>query len=422
MLSYFLSGFQNETKINLYSSFSLESTNNICSISYTSSNGHIVHTKIEDKSIKLTSIKQKLSIYTKGLGVGNSPYIIHDTLSLNTIETFPYISCESILVKDNDNEDVLVCSFIEVDSRNENIYSYVGTTGNYTSYPYHLNERIELFKSDSLLYFKLVRINSTFMRYIIGNNSYEIYLTKENNKYVFNIANEELRNKYLYSFIAYKDLFYYNKECIFHSVPTDENNSSYYLYITNNKSNNNLITIINNKPIDKVSGFYDKENDKYIYIYQYSNKIVYFIIEQKCLYNARHIEANNSFNCYNNQNYCKTNEYYYHNNTRECVPSNCREGYYRFNFECFYGNCPENTELKFSDDFECESTLEYCYLDTNYKTHCSNEPIDEYKYKYENTKIYFKACNESLYFFGIKTYLYNKTCFKLVRVKLVLII
>ena len=171
LLSYFLSGFQNETKINLYSSFNLESTNNICSISYMSSNAHIIHTKIEGKSVKLTTIKHKLNIYKSGLSLGNSPYIIHSTLSLSSKETFPYISCESILVKNNENEDVLVCSFINVDSINENINSYIGTTGNYTSYPYHFNERVELFKSDSLLYFKLVRINSTFMRYIIGNNS-----------------------------------------------------------------------------------------------------------------------------------------------------------------------------------------------------------------------------------------------------------
>ena len=63
LLSYFLSGFQNETKINLYSSFNLESTNNICSISYMSSNAHIIHTKIEGKSVKLTTIKHKLNIY-----------------------------------------------------------------------------------------------------------------------------------------------------------------------------------------------------------------------------------------------------------------------------------------------------------------------------------------------------------------------
>ena len=161
----------------------------------------------------------------------------------------------------------------------------MATTGNYTN-PYHLNERIELFNSESLLYFKLVRINSTFMRYFIGNNSYEIYLTKENNTYVFNIVSEELRNKYLYSFNSYKDFYYYNNEFIFHAVPTHENVSNYYLYITNNKPNNNLITIVYDKPINKVSGFYSKENDSLKYIYQYTNKIEYFIIEQKCLYNA----------------------------------------------------------------------------------------------------------------------------------------
>ena len=168
-----------------------------------SSYAYIVHTKIEGKSIVLTLVKQKLHIYPNNLGIWSSPATIHDTLSLYTLEDFPYISCETILVINNENDTVHVCSFIDVDSRKNNTYSYMATTGNYT-YTYHLNERIELFNSESLLYFKLVRINSTFMRYILGNNSYEIYLTKENEKYVFNIVPEGLRNKYLYSFLRMK--------------------------------------------------------------------------------------------------------------------------------------------------------------------------------------------------------------------------
>ena len=411
MLSHFLPGAQNETRIYSYSSSSINPTNDTCSLSFMSSYAYIVHTKIEGKSIVLTLVKQKLHIYSSHLGIWSSPATIHDTLSLNTLEDFPYISCETILVINNENDTVHVCSFIDVDSRKNNTYSYMATTGNYT-YSYHLNERIELFNSESLLYFKLVRINSTFMRYILGNNSYEIYLTKENEKYVFNIVPEGLRNKYLYSFITYKDLYYYNNEFIFHAVPTHENGFDYYLYISNNKSNNNLITIVYNKPINKISGFYSKENDSLIYIYQYANKIEYFIFEQKCLYNAWHIEMNNTLSCYDNQNYCKTNKYYYHTNTRECVLSKCRKGYYKFNFECYYGSCPENTSLISPNNYECESLLEYCYIDVNYKTHCSNKSFDGYQFKYENTKIYFRTCNDSLYFFGFSTFLYQNICFK----------
>ena len=410
MLSYYLSGSPNETRIYSFSSSSVSATNDTCSTSYLLTYAYIIHTKIQGQSIELTIVKQKLNLYATNLGVWSSPSTIHTTISLNTPENFTYISCESILVIDNENDAALVCSFINRDSRNNNIYKYVATTANYSYYPYKLNENVELFQSETLKYFRIQRINTTFIRYIFGNNTYEIYLTKEDGKYVFNIVPEASRNQYLYSFYSYKDLYYYNKEYIFHATPSDETYLNFNLYITNNISSNNLITIITNKPIEKVGGYYDIETDKFIYIYQYSNKIEYFIMDQKCLYNAWHINSDGSFNCYDDMNYCQTNEYYYHTNTRECVLSNCRSGYYRFNFECYKGSCPENTELISSDGDQCESTLEYCYLDINYKTHCSNESIDEYIYKYENTKIYLKTCDDSYYFFGINTYLYQKTC------------
>ena len=38
--------------------------------------------------------------------------------------------------------------------------------------------------------------------------------------------------------------------------------------------------------------------------------------------------------------------------------------------------------------------------------------FDEYKFKYENTKVYFRTCDDSLHFFGFRTYLYQNICFK----------
>ena len=167
MLSYFLAGSPNETRIYAFSSSSVASTNNTCSMSFLSSYAYILHTKIEGSSIVLTLVKQKLSIYTSNLGVWSSPFTIHTTLSLNSPENFPYISCESILVIDNENDAVLICSFINIDSRNNSIYKYVAATGNYTS-TYKLNERVELFQTDTLKYFRIQRINTTFIRYFLG--------------------------------------------------------------------------------------------------------------------------------------------------------------------------------------------------------------------------------------------------------------
>ena len=411
MLSYYLSGSPDETRIYAFSSSSVSATNDTCSTSYLLTYAYIIHTKIQGQSIELTIVKQKLYLYATNLGVWSSPSTIHTTISLNTPEKFTYISCESILVIDNENDAALVCSFINRDSRNNNIYKYVATTANYSYYPYKLNENVELFQSETLKYFRIQRINTTFIRYIFGNNTYEIYLTKEVGKYVFNIVPEASRNQYLYSFYSYKDLYYYNKEYIFHATPSDETYLNFNLYITNNISSNNLITIITNKPIEKVGGYYDIETDKFIYIYQYSNKIEYFIMDQKCLYNAWHINSDGSFNCYDDMNYCQTNEYYYHTNTRECVLSNCRSGYYRFNFECYIKSCPTNTKSSSVNNYECESNLDYCHIDQNFKTTCFNGLNNE-GFQYENTKIYFDSCGDSVYFYNNKTYLYKKVCLR----------
>ena len=85
-------------------------------------------------------------------------------------------------------------------------------------------------------------------------------------------------------------------------------------------------------------------------------------------------------------------------------------GYFQFNFECYKDNCPENTELISLDGNKCKSTLDYCYIDPQFKTHCSNEQFNDYFLRYENTKLYFKSCDNSSYFFNIKTYLYQNTC------------
>ena len=399
-----------EYTIGSYSTFGVSLTNNICSLSFLDSYINILHTKIIRNNISLTLVKFKLAEYSYGIGLGGSPGIIHATIPLNTPENFSYISCVAISVLNGNSDSVFACSYIRINSTN-NFYSYVATTGNFSSLC-HLNEEITLFEREELLHFKMKRINNTFIRYLLGNYSYEIYLTKKNNNFYFNIVPEESRNEYLYKFNSYQNLFYYNNEYIFHVNPTDETNLNFNLYITNSISKNKLIKTIINKPIEKVSGFYDKNTHTFIYIYQYSNTIEYFILEQKCLYNAWHIFPNNSFICYENQNYCLTNKYYYHTNTRECVFSQCRDGYYKLGFECYKGNCPENTRSILSGDNKCESTFDYCYIDTNYKMHCSNEINNEYNLKYENSKIYFKNCEDSFYFYNTKTYLYQSICLK----------
>ena len=115
--------------------------------------------------------------------------------------------------------------------------------------------------------------------------------------------------------------------------------------------------------------------------------------------------------CYDNKEYCLSRVYFYHLDTNECVLNECREGYYQFNFECYKNNCPENTDAIPYNSNKCETSLSFCYIDEYFKTHCSDEAFDEYNLRANDTKIYFKSCNESLYFFGQKTYLYQNICY-----------
>jgi len=118
----------------------------------------------------------------------------------------------------------------------------------------------------------------------------------------------------------------------------------------------------------------------------------------KCKYGWEQNETTKEISCYNNKEYCLSIEYYYHIDTKECVLGGCRDGYYQFNFECYKNNCPDNTIQNLVGINKCESNLNYCYIDENYKTHCNQNFYDDYNLRYKDTKIYFKSCDESLFF------------------------
>ena len=113
--------------------------------------------------------------------------------------------------------------------------------------------------------------------------------------------------------------------------------------------------------------------------------------------------------CYE-KDYCLSPEFYYHMDNKECVLNGCKDNYFQFNLECYESECPLNTFQISSDIKKCESNQDYCYIDNSFKTKCSNTPYEGYNLKYNNTKTYFKFCNESLYYFNLTTYLYKNIC------------
>ena len=645
--------------------------------------------------------------------------------NLNNITFSRQISCEIIYPKDSPNDEALICGYILFDNTTLK-YSY--KAGILNSQFNKLDEELMLSTQNNLLSFRLQKINSTYIRYLIKGYSFEIYISKSSDgKFKLAQTSNNQRNPNLYSFSSFNDLFYYHNQYIFSSFPTDINNIvHFYLYIKSNISSNYIRITFKNTFIHKVIGYYDNNNDKFLFIYQFSDIIKFFTLQNMSFlfyfqcntitkevisntqsifnitelityplehellyqahvvtyntttyrvwsYNKHHIfnktsqiltvypslndwvtfyyyfyggtldrfilyfalpsclihvrtcaykcgSCSDDFNicdegtckknfsklrdsedtecypndqnfpnyindlntsyyekcysscifcslknllssnlshnflacnegylrsyeymgncykieypynksnfykivnnseeenftlvdsclnqknkyiivstgecvskcpsetvyhtykyiyrnfskqltsvidkmyplslekvpkflfgnlcyeecpestiadinnnlckciyaweqnydtknitCYDNKEYCLSNNFYYHLDTKECVLYNCRENYYQFNFECNNNNCPENSSLISNDNNKCESDLNYCYIDENFKTHCSDEQFSEYNLQYKDSKIYFKSCNESLYFFNIKTYLYKNICYE----------
>ena len=383
-----------------YSDFNLTKTDYVCSISYLDPIVYLVHAS-ENRTVNLIQIKMFLDESSLSYNL-DITYIKNDTIYFSKGNML--FECEPAKVKRRLTESFLLCLVIEYDQGN---YYHViqpivpKNTSAIMSYSHT--------SSKNLLFYKFQKINDTKIRYLSEGIS-KVFNAAHGQNYGIGFENSE--NKYLESFLSSENLFFHNNEYIFHASQSKEQNSNYNLYITNAASNNSLILIAINKPLEKVSGFYNKTSDKFIYIYQYSGTIEYVILQYKCFSNAWHIDtSDNSIVCYDDKLYCQSNQYYYHTNTRECVLTNCRNGYFRFNFECYKDNCPAQTTF-IPQDNKCESDLNYCYIDEHYKTFCSETQYVDYTLRYENTKIYFKSCSDSEYFFNVKTYHFQKVCYK----------
>ena len=136
------------------------------------------------------------------------------------------------------------------------------------------------------------------------------------------------------------------------------------------------------------------------------------ISECKCNYAWHYNETNDEILCYNNKNYCLSVDYYYHGDDKQCILHGCKEGYYNINFECFKEGCPPNSKLISSELKQCRYNLKYCIINDHYQTKCSNSPYNGYNLRFNESNIYIKLCNESIYYYNVKTYLYKNTCYE----------
>jgi hypothetical protein len=253
----------------------LELTNYYCSISYLD---EYVYVAYANKEIATNQILLKIGRFLLNLDSGVPTFSTHYKILTNRIneissDNYKQISCEAIFLLGNTDYS-LICGYVKFNSEtNKYIYYAIGVDFQEDSM-----EEITVFESENLYYFKMSRIDNYYVRYLIGTYSFELYL-KRNDDYVYiaDKRSEASINNYLSSFYSYNDLFYHYYGYIFHADSSD--NINYNLYISTTSSNNHQLKLLNNKQLSKIIGYYDTTNDKFIYIYQYSNIIEYFIIE-----------------------------------------------------------------------------------------------------------------------------------------------
>ena len=266
----------NYTELNL----SIENLNYTCSISILNNIVYIGIAQILDNVLKQNAIKIGLDNSNENNGpiLGNK--IIKYTFDVNLTNLgdliYPrLLSCEVISRISNISSPRLVCGYLIYDSLNK-LYRYYANVTNkdFTGF----SPGIRLFSSSSLLSFRLQKINSTFIRYLLSRYSYEIYIN--GSSYTINNVKTDLRNPYLYTFFSLGDSFYYHNRYIFSTYPTDTNKlENFYIYFKSNISDSYIRFIEKKKYIHKCIGYYDEFNDKLEIIYQYANNIKYIIVQ-----------------------------------------------------------------------------------------------------------------------------------------------
>ena len=248
--------------------------------------------------------------------------------------------------------------------------------------------------------------------YQYPGNCYKIQYPYNTSKYLKAVINKEDENYTLFDSCPDDKNYKINDtgECV-SSCPIS---APYYTYSLNKSFNissqeENYIGLLYPLSSVNVPRFYYRKVC-YSQCPSYTKKNYQLNICQ-CLY-AWNYTNDSDILCYDNQDYCHTLDYYYHHGSRECKLNNCRDSYFKLNFECFKDKCPEGTKLDPQDSQNCIPFKYYFYINEYFKTIYRNKFMPEYPYKYDATTLYLKSCNESIYYFNITTYLYNNTCYK----------
>ena len=257
-----------------YLNLSIIDLNYTCSISILNNYIYIgICQMIKKTSLRYNIIKIELELTKNNEPILGNTIIKH--VCSNTLENigkyrYPrLLSCEAISSITNINSR-LVCGYIAYETTNF-VYFVNVMTDQFNSF----GNSIRILTSPTLYNYRLQKINSTFLRYLMKDKSYEIYL---NNSYDVNIVSSNQSNTFLYEYTSGVNTFYYHNQYIFYANPNGKEN--FYLYIKSNLSNS-TIRFQEKKNIHYCMGYYDDINDKLEMFYQYENIIKYFIAENK---------------------------------------------------------------------------------------------------------------------------------------------
>ena len=232
------------SKINIYSgeetllltydqfNISTEYLNYSCSICLSNNITYIGIPQIINYTLTKNIIKVELSSNDNNGPIANDQMIYSFDDQLIEFHNITYsrqISCEIIFPVNSENDEALVCGYIIFDNSTNN-YIYIASVLN--SQFNNIDSEIKLLTKTDNHSFRLQKINSTYIRYLINKNSFEIYVTKSSDS-IFEIAqvSANKRNKFLYSYSSYDDLFYYHNQYLFFSGPTNADNIVHFTYI-----------------------------------------------------------------------------------------------------------------------------------------------------------------------------------------------
>ena len=182
------------SKINIYTgeevplvnyskiSLSIENLNYTCSISILNNIVYIGTSQILGNYLKHNIIKINLTNQNENNGPILDGHIIFNTLDLNLINlgdlSYPrQLSCEVISNIVNIEDLRLICGYLKYETSKEKYYYYVNVVNkDFSGFP--LNTQKAMITSLSISNFRLLKINSTFIRFLFRALSYEIYLYK----------------------------------------------------------------------------------------------------------------------------------------------------------------------------------------------------------------------------------------------------